>query len=63
MMEDLHVHLMHEPKHKPSSYKGTYYDDVIDQESLFFPAVEATTEVVPDNCHSQAWNQVIRFDI
>jgi hypothetical protein len=54
---------MHEPKHKSSSYKSTYYDDVIDQEGLFFPAVEATTEVVPDNCHSQAWNQVIRFDI
>jgi len=63
MKKDLHTHLIREPKHKPSPDKETHYNNVIDQKGLLFPLVEATAEVVPDNGHSQAWDQVIWFDI
>ncbi len=63
MKNDLNARSIHEPKYKPSPDKGTYYNDVIDQEGPLFPAVKATAEVVPDYCHTQARDQVIRFDI
>lgn len=63
MKEDLIAHLMHHPKHNSTPDKGTDYNDVINQEGLLFPAIESAAEVVPDYSHTQARDQVIRFDI
>jgi hypothetical protein len=63
MKKDQDAPLMHKPKYKSSPNEETHYNNVIDQKSLLFPLVKTTTEVVPDHGHTQARDQVIRFDI
>ena len=63
MTIDLHEELLHEPKYKSSPDQEAHYNNMIDQKGLLFQLVETTAEVVPDNGHTQARDQVIRFDI